>query len=245
MSVARFFSAELEGQEIELSGGEAHHLSNVRRVRMSEEVELFDGKGQKVRGRLKKIDKGSAYIEVLERWAKGPVDMEITVACALAKGNRWRWLLEKCVELGAANIWPVVFERSVVTGSGSAEQLSKWNRRCLEAAKQCGQAYLPKISEPRGLREVLEGTKDDWLGLVGTVNGSAEPILRALEKADRARGLVVLVGPEGGLSAEEQRLSQERGYERVFLGENTLRVETAAVGILAAIRAWHDKKYQK
>lgn len=242
MSIARFFSAQLEGQVIELAGPEAHHLLNVRRIKVGEEVELFDGQGQKLRGRLSKTNKKTATIEVLERFTKAPASLEIVAACALAKGNRWDWLLEKCVELGATKIWPVIFEHSVVTGSGSAGQLSKWNRRCSEAAKQCGQAYLPQISEPRDLKEVLAQTKDNWLGLVGTMGTSAEPILRVLQQANQPKALVILVGPEGGLTAQEQSLAQERGYKAVFLGENTLRVETATISLLAAVRAWIDKK---
>ena len=167
------------------------------------------------------------------------------MACALAKGTRWDWLIEKCVELGAAKIWPVIFERSVVKSSGSAEQLNKWNRRSLEAAKQCGQVYLPEIAQPRVLKEVLEDTHDNCLGLVGTLDESARPILAALEKANQPKCIVVLVGPEGGLTDSEQKLTENRGYEPVFLGENVLRVETAAIGLLAMVRAWQDKKYQK
>ena len=114
----------------------------------------------------------------------------------------------------------------------------------MEAAKQCGQAYLPQISEPRGLQEILEETRDDWLGLVGTLDDSAEPILSVLKKAQRGRRLVLLVGPEGGLRAEEQILAEERGYQPVFLTENTLRVETAAIGFLAAVRAWIDEEIE-
>ncbi len=175
MSIARFFCADLEGQLIELEPAEAHHLLNVRRVRAGEEVELFDGKGQKLRGRLKEAGKKTAKIEVLQRYAKSPAGVEIVVACAMAKGSRWNWLLEKCVELGAGEIWPVIFERSVATGSGSPKQLSKWNSRCIEAAKQCGQPYLPQLSQPKRLEQVLEETKDDWTGLVGTMN-DARPI---------------------------------------------------------------------
>ena len=164
------------------------------------------------------------------------------MACALAKGSRWDWLIEKCVELGAAKIWPVIFERSVVKGSDSAEQLAKWNRRCLEAAKQSGQVYLPKITRPRALQEVLDNTSDNWLGLVGTLKESAKPILAVLEKAEQAKSIVLLVGPEGGLTNEEQGLVEGCGYEPVFLGENILRVETAAIGLFAAIQAWKDNK---
>jgi 16S rRNA (uracil1498-N3)-methyltransferase len=242
MSITRFFSAQLEGQVIELVGAEAHHLLNVRRVRIGEEVELFDGAGQVVIGRVSGASKKAVTIEVLKRFAKASAGLEIVVACALAKGNRWDWLLEKCVELGATRIWPTIFERSVVTGSGSAGQLAKWNRRALEAAKQCGQAYLPQISEPIGMKEVFAQTQDDWLGLVGTLGASAEPILRILREADRVGGLVLLVGPEGGLAEKEQSWAQERGYRAVFLGENILRVETAAIGLLAAVKAWKDNK---
>ena len=244
MSKARFFSANLEGAVIELMGEEAHHLGNVRRVKVGEEVELFDGVGQLVIGRVSKIGKGAAQIEALERGKKEPATMEVIVACALAKGSRWDWLIEKCVELGAVKIWPVLFERSVVKGSGEAGQLAKWNRRALEAAKQCGQAYLPQITQPKVLEKVLADTDDNCLGVVGTANESATPRLVVLEKAEPRR-VALLVGPEGGLTEQEQALAQASGYEPVYLGENTLRVETAAIGLLAAIRAWQDKKYQK
>ena len=234
----------MEGEVIELMGEEAHHLGNVRRVKVGEEVELFDGAGQVVIGRVNKLNKKTAQIEVLERFKKEPAKTEVTVATALAKGSRWDWLIEKCVELGAAKIWPVLFERSVVKGSGEAGQLAKWNRRALEAAKQCGRAYLPEIAQPEVLEKVLADTDDDCLGVVGTGNESAKPILVVLEKA-KPRRVVLLVGPEGGLTEKEQALAEANGYEPVYLGENTLRVETAAAGMLAAIRAWQDKKYQK
>ena len=242
MSIARFFCADLEGQLIELEPAEAHHLLNVRRVRAGEEVELFDGKGQKLRGRLKEAGKKTAKIEVLQRYAKSPAGVEIVVACAMAKGSRWNWLLEKCVELGAGEIWPVIFERSVATGSGSPKQLSKWNSRCIEAAKQCGQPYLPQLSQPKRLEQVLEETKDDWTGLVGTMNESAQPILGALKKAKLSKALVLLIGPEGGLSDAEHAQARSSGYLPVFLTENTLRVETAAVAFLATVRAWMDSQ---
>jgi len=243
MSKPRFFSAKLEGEVIELRGAEAHHLGNVRRVKVGEQVELFDGAGKIVIGRVSKINKATARIEVLERLEKERAETEVIVACALAKGSRWDWLIEKCVELGATQIWPLLFERSVVKGSGEAGQLAKWNRRALEAAKQCGRAYLPKIAQPRALEKVLADTNDNYLGVVGTGNESAKPILVVLEKAEPKR-VALLVGPEGGLTEQEQALVQASGYEPVYLGENTLRVETAAAGLLAAIRAWQDKKYQ-
>ncbi|NIA07332.1 MAG: RsmE family RNA methyltransferase [Actinobacteria bacterium] len=243
MSKPRFFSAHLEEKVIELMGEEAHHLANVRRVRVGEQVELFDGAGQIVIGRVNKLNKKSAQIEVLERLKKGLAKLEVVVACALAKGSRWDWLIEKCVELGATKIWPVLFERSVVKGAGSTTQLEKWNRRALEAAKQCGRAYLPQIAQPRVLEKVLTDTNDNCLGVVGTLNESAKPILVVLEKA-RPERVALLVGPEGGLTEKEQALTEANGYEPVFLGKNTLRVETAAAGLLAAIRAWQDKNNQ-
>lgn len=240
MSVARFFAEKLEEQMIELRGEEAHHLANVRRVRVGEEVELFDGQGQKVRGKISSISRGAAQIEVLERFTVQPTGMEVIVACALAKGTRWGWLLEKCTELGAAKIWPVLFERSVVKGSGSAGQLEKWQRRCLEAAKQCGQAYLPEVSEPRPLHNVLGGGDDIALRLLGTLSESSQPILTVLHGIGQVRKVMLLIGPEGGLSDGEEALARDAGCKPAFIGRNILRVETAAVAMLAAVKAWED-----
>ena len=238
MSVPRFFSENLAGQMIDLQGQEAHHLANVRRVRAGEEVELFDGRGEKVKGKVSSISKGVARIEVQERWTVERSETEMIVACALAKGTRWGWLLEKCTELGAAGIWPVLFQRSVVKGSGSAGQLEKWQKRCLEAAKQCGQAYLPQVAQPRPLERVLR--EEAALRLLGTLSESSQAILAALQEAGRTEKIMLLVGPEGGLTDEEQALARDTGCREVFIGRNILRVETAAVAMLAAAVAWQD-----
>lgn len=242
MSIARFFSPDLQSQVIELRGEEAHHLLNVRRLSLGQEVELFDGKGQKLRGKLSHVSKNSARIEVLTRDSAAPPAIEVTVACPIAKGPRWAWMLEKCTELGAAKIWPVLFQRSVVTGSGSEGQLDKWQRRCIEAAKQSGQAYLPRIAQPRTLGQVLRGENDAGLRLLGTVSESSQPILAVLDDLPRPDGIVLLVGPEGGLTDKEQALAEDSGCRTVLIGRNILRVETAAVAMLAAVRAWQDTR---
>ena len=120
--------------------------------------------------------------------------------------------------------------------------MAKWSRRCIEAAKQCGQAYLPEVAKPRELAKILQASDRIGLKLVGTRGESAEPILTELQKCEGARGLMLLIGPEGGLTEAEQGLAQQRGCRPVFLGENILRVETAAVALLAAVRAWNDGK---
>ena len=94
---------------------------------------------------------------------------------------------------------------------------------------------MPEITQPRVVEEVLKNTNDNCLGLVGTLDESAEPTLGVLEKANELKRIVVLVGPEGGLSEKEQKITEKCGYKAVFLGENVLRVETAAIGLLAAV----------
>ena len=240
MAIARFFSTELAGSTVVLRGPQAHHLLNVRRISPTEQIELFDGNGQVVQGQLIKAEKQTAHVQVLTRHSIPRPNAEITLACAMAKGPRWNQLLEKSTELGVTNIWPTIFERSVAGRSHSAQQLDKWNNRCIEAAKQSGQAYLPNISSPRTLKEILQHDSDKSLHLLGTLNESSVPILRALQEANLPKQIVILIGPEGGLTEKEQDLAETNSYQPVFLGTNTLRVETAAICLLAATKAWQD-----
>ena len=116
--------------------------------------------------------------------------------------------------------------------------MEKWRRRCLEAAKQCGQAYLPQVAHPRPLENVLR--EEVSLRLLGTLSEPSEAILTVLQKAGRVEKIMLLIGPEGGLTDEEQGLASSSGCKDVFIGRNILRVETAAVAMLAAVGAWQD-----
>ena len=221
---------------VELPGGEAHHAAHVLRLSHGQVVELFDGQGLQAAGRIVSVRKGHVAVSV-ER-VIGPAARTaplVHLAFAVPKGSRLDWLLEKATELGAASLRPTVFERSVAGGELTAGKRDRWLGHCVAAAKQCGLNWLPELCPAAALAEVL-GERPGALRLAGDVGGASRPIGQAM-LGRAGREVVVLVGPEGGFTPQERDAIAGAGFVPVRLGRTTLRVETAAVALLAAVIA--------
>lgn len=161
------------------------------------------------------------------------------LAFAVPKGRRLDWLLEKAAELGAASLRPVVFQRSVAGGgkpSDSARQ--RWLAHCIAAAKQCGLNFLPEILPHLGLDVFLSEARGRPV-VLGDTGEDAAGVPAALKDLQIEAGgkIGVLVGPEGGLTDDERSAALAAGCIPVRIGRMDLRIETAAVALLAAIRA--------
>jgi len=240
----RFYAEDLSGQELALSAGEAHHALRVLRLKEGAEVELFDGRGRRARGRIAQAGRDALVVEIGQRpqpaERPGPL---VHLAFAVPKGRRLDWLLEKATELGAASLRPVFFERSVAgrrrtPGHGGFTQAKRgrWLAHCISAAKQCGLDFLPEIAPPARLADFLRAPQEG-VRLVGHAGPEAQTVMDALAGWRAARPVWLLVGPEGGLTQPEIAAAGRSGFRPVRLGRTTLRVETAAVALLAAVVA--------
>ncbi len=234
----RFFAETLPlqaGAAIPLSVEEAHHALHVLRLREGEAAELSDGRGGRCRGHVFPGKKGAVSIIIDEVLPSQPRRAPaVHLAFAVPKGKRLDWLLEKATELAAASLQPVLFERSVAGGDELSEnKRSRWLGHCVAAAKQSGLNHLPEIHEPVPLGDYIAGFRG--LGLFGDLGPGAVTVPEAL--AGGAADITVLVGPEGGLSDGERDAILAAGFRGARLGRTTLRVETAAVALLAAVTA--------
>lgn len=237
----RFFAEDLSRERLMLMAEEAHHALNVLRLAAGAEVELFDGRGSVAKGRIVEAKKAKVVIEVAGRWKiddrAGPL---IHLALAIPKGKRLDWLLEKATELGAASLTPVLFERSVAgmfAGKLPTPTRQRWLAHCVAAAKQSGLNWLPELRDPLPLEELLEHDitgPDGYVGIVGVVDGGSRPVKAVLAGAPAGRDICLLVGPEGGMTKAELTAAFEAGFAPGRLGQTTLRVETAAIALLAA-----------
>lgn len=223
---------------VSLTGGEFHHLAHVMRRRGGDEVELFDGNGRKANATIIEIKKKSAMLEWERVEVCPPNDsVSLTLAVCVPKGDRFRWLVEKAAELGVRRLIPLITQRSVVKPGQS--KLKKARQWAIEAAKQCGSAYLLEVGEPVGLDACLEGEAVAGATLIADPAGS--PISNAskfLSSAGEVTVLevTVLIGPEGGWTPAELRLAVDAGSKPVSLGNTILRTETAAVTVAAIFR---------
>ncbi len=213
---------------LRLDADESHHLSRVLRIEPGEIVDVFDGRGGGYRARVAVIAKKHAVLEVLEPLPEpAPFPLSVTLATAVPKGDRFDWLVEKATELGVARLVPVRFERSVAEPRGS--RLDRLRRRVVEASKQCGRLDLMEVTDLSPLGDYL-ASESAVSRLLAHPGGQP---LACLADLNPGSMVSLLVGPEGGVTAEEVALCVREGWCPVGLGPTILRVETAALAAVA------------
>jgi len=226
----RFFSSTpIDGNQAVLGGSEAHHLIHVMRASVGAGATLFDGGGAEFEAEIHKVERNEVHFVIHRRLE---VDREsairLTMAVALPKGDRQRYLVEKCVELGVRELVPLISERSVARPSEAS--IGKMQRVVIESSKQCGRNRLMKIGLPLRSEELFKSaaTPSRWIAVVSGPN-----TVQSLPKSDEFTELCAAIGPEGGFSPDEVELAQHHGWRPIHLGPRILRVETAAVKIAA------------
>jgi 16S rRNA (uracil1498-N3)-methyltransferase len=231
MAEHRVYHSPLTEGPITLSPDESRHVVGSLRSRVGNSLELFDGCGHLAAAKIVRISKREVTVDAAEPVA---FDYEqprkLTLATALPKKHRQRFLVEKCTELGVYALWPTLCERSVV--KPGPPLVEKWQRMAIEAAKQCERLWLPKLEPPRSFESVVEQQSQFDLTIVTDADQSLPPLGSVLSDATT---ILVLVGPEGGLTPDEIESATSRGALAARLGKHILRVETAAVCSTAVI----------
>jgi len=232
----RFFVGQaIQSDQVELDGPEAHHLLHVLRASIGQQVTLLDGSGFEFLARITAHDRRRAQLEVVERvQADRELAWELVVGVALPKGDRQRWLVEKAVELGTTRMVPLVTERGVNRPSSSA--LARLRRTVVEASKQCGRNVLMDFDAAQPLQNFLNDAPKSGLRIVAHPSGPAAPS-SGLQLPVRPPGepIFIAIGPEGGFTDTEWQQACESGWQSVDLGPRILRIETAALALVAAL----------
>jgi 16S rRNA (uracil1498-N3)-methyltransferase len=228
-----YLSSEYWTAPYELSGGEAHHLSRVLRIKQGERVRLFDGEGRHGIFSVHSLTKQTvSLIPETEFFTRRPVG-RCTLAAGFSKALRRSWFLEKAVELEADALW--FWQGDHSQARLPEEEKSAWKTSMIAGAKQCENPWLPDLRMiPEGVQTLAEAVPffdRAFMLYEGDTQG------RLLAKDDLAgnRSLLLIVGPEGGFSAREAELLA-RAALPVSLGNRVLRWETAA--LLTLGMAW-------
>ncbi len=225
-----------------LDGKEHHHLSKVARIKPKEKVWLFDEQGTNYLARVEEITKEKTRLEIIERQVTPEPRVKITLAQALIKSKKMNSILQKATELGVTTIIPVITARTVVSIEEKAEKkVERWQKIIMAAAKQSKIDFLPSISFPLKLEKLVEERDEDRKLVLSENRGKyLRDILIPSSGPDVEReglpsSVIILVGPEGGWTSEEEEYIQDHGYEAVSLGRQVLRTETASLSCLAMI----------
>lgn len=216
----------------------ARHVQ-VLRYQPGEVIELFDGLGKVYQAEITSM--GKKNVDVLIRESTD-INLEsplnITLMQSISSSDRMDLTIQKAVELGVTVIQPVLTERSSqrLSGERAMKKLERWLDIAIGACEQCGRTVVPQIQPITGLSDVLCALGVDDLKLLMSLN---QP--RALNQFTQPQAVVLLVGPEGGLSQAEEELAINHGFNAISTGPRVLRTETASLAAIAAMQLlWGD-----
>jgi 16S rRNA (uracil1498-N3)-methyltransferase len=231
MGVPVFFCEELGGEYVALAGAEGRHASVVRRIGVGERVRVTDGKGEYVEGPVTAASKGGITVAVDVREKVPPAEPRLVVVQAIPKGERAELAVEMLTEVGADLVVPWNAERSQFRASPErvAKTVTRWRSWAFEASKQARRAWFCEVAEPASTQDVTDLVRRAALPVV--LHEEATSPLAALP-VPASGEVVVVVGPEGGLTDAELTAF---GVEPVRLGDTVLRTSTAGVAAAAML----------
>jgi 16S rRNA (uracil1498-N3)-methyltransferase len=227
--------AEAWHTDAALTGDEARHLSQVLRIKPGETVTVFDGLGRRAEAEVLTVSRDHVSLKTGESLTPQPPLPAITLAQAIPKGKNMDFIVQKAVELGVSAIQPLITKNTIVhPGEGKSD---KWRRTALEACKQCGQDTLPQIADPLPFgRWIASPDELPGLRLIASLAPGAKPLRETLRAHPGTTAATLLVGPEGDFTPDETRQALAAGFLPVSLGTIVLRVETATLFCLSALR---------
>ncbi|EXB62116.1 Ribosomal RNA small subunit methyltransferase E [Morus notabilis] len=239
----RFFSEVLpttKGSVVRVQGDEFWHMTKVLRLGLNDRVELFNGKGGLVEGCIGRLDRTGidfVALEDLQFLLPQSTQWHVFAAFGTLKGGRAAWLVEKCTELGASSVTPLLTERSP---SISENRVDRLERVVLAATKQCQRLHEMILNPPMKINDLIPSVSQSKISFVAVAE--AAPLVNALTSLrPQSKGLII-VGPEGDFTEKELNMIIGAGATTVGLGPHRLRVETATVALLATLMLWSDSQ---
>lgn len=224
---------------VELPDNVVRHL-NVLRVKNTEEIVLFNGNGKSYPALPEVLEKRRASVRILREEAMdNESPLNITLVQAVSAAERMDFTLQKSVELGVAEIRPVISERCVVRLSGerAEKRVARWQEIVVSACEQSGRNIVPKVLPLTTYAQALQQLPQETTKLLMSLN-------RAQKLSDvrpQSGNVVFMVGPEGGWTEKEEQQAFDAGFQSVTLGKRVLRTETASLAAIAAMQTlWGD-----
>jgi len=241
----RFFVENIDGDIIEISGSEAHHLKNVLRKKKGDAVFLFDGKGNEYKAEIERIAELNIKLKIVTKTKKDTEpEIKINLFQSIPKLKKFDFIIEKSTELGVSKIIPVISERVIPKLSLRAtDKQSRWKKISLSAAKQCGRTVIPEICSIVNFTDAVKSIGDNTNKSISLIPWECEQKttmkqLLSDAKASAAHSplaINVFIGPEGGFSNSEIELAKKYGVIPVTLGKRILRSETAPIVVISNI----------
>ena len=226
-----------ENKIVQLDEPATHHVARVLRAKIGDELTLFNGEGGEFAGVIQHIDKKTVSVEIkkfIARESESP--LELYLAQGISRGEKMDYTIQKAVELGVKKIIPLFTERCNVKLDEDRrdKRTQHWRSIVIGACEQCGRNRVPEILPPQMLSQWMKTVEADWKFVLAPL---AERRLAEMSIEKNSR-VVLLIGPEGGLSENEIDSSLQQGFLPLNLGPRVLRTETAAVAAITALQCY-------
>lgn len=223
-----------------LDGTDAHHIATVLRLGPGDRIALFDGEGFASEAVIERVDPGRVRVRLLlntpDTLRESPISL--TVAQGFLKERKMDSLVRQLTELGIDRWVPFIAERSVARPDARRmdSRLKRWETIAREAVKQCRRHRIPQIDRLHAFDEMLQLGEAHDTRLIFWENETQCPKAPAAETADRPRAILIVLGPEGGLTEREIGLAATRGFTTAALGPRILRAETATLAACVIVQ---------
>jgi 16S rRNA (uracil1498-N3)-methyltransferase len=235
----RYYSSSIDHGLLDAE--QSHHCAQVMRQEVGDLFAVFDGQGVEAKAKITEISRDEVKFKVLAKATSLRTAHPVWLAQALTKPKSMDLILQKATELGVSELAPLQSDHSVaqVDEEKAEAKVEKWQKLTIEAAKQCGQNWLPVVHPPQAPKDFVAAIPRGAVKLIASLQPEARPLKTALK--EQLQGLkpgtpiVVMIGPEGDFTPAEIGSARAAGFLPVSLGKIILRAETAAFFVLSAI----------
>jgi len=227
----RYYSPSLDRGLLDAE--QSHHCAQVMRQAVGDLFAVFDGHGTEAKARITEIARDQVKFQILAKAASPQTAHPVWLAQALTKAKSMDLIIEKATELGVSELAPLQSDHSIAhVGEEKTEaKVEKWQKLTIEAAKQCGQNWLPVVHPPQAPKDFVASLPKGAVKLIASLQHEAMPLKGVLR--EQLAGLkpgtpiVVMIGPEGDFTPAEIGQARSAGFHPVSLGKIILRAETA------------------
>lgn len=229
----RYFVKSKKDNYLELDSSDIHHIKNVMRNKQGDKIECIYNKNLYI---CEVVELGSKWVSILkEEKIDNSNNKKLCIGVSLVKEQKIDLILQKLTELGVDEIIPLKMERSIVKLDSERieKKLNRWNKICKEASEQSKRNYIPNIRNPMTLKELVNTSYD--VKFICSTSDSKRLDYDYLNSFKDKDKMIFIIGPEGGISKEEENFLKDYGYIPVSLGKEIMRVETAAIYVASII----------
>jgi len=228
------------GEQITITGSDVNHIKNVLRMERGEELMVCDGTGMQYTCQIEEFPAGEVKLSVLKaEKASTELPVRLKLYQGLPKKDKMELIIQKAVELGAAEIIPVMTKRCIVKledDKKEAKKLERWQAIAESAAKQSGRGILPAVGRVMNYKEAIKKASAEGMSLIPYEMAEGMKSLKdAAGNASKQQVISVFIGPEGGFEEAEVEFARENGVIPVSLGKRILRTETAGFTTLSIL----------